>query len=72
VRLTRHAKNRLRWIGRRHPGVTEQSLLEEISGSETIGYDDAGNRRARLVVRGTTLTVVIDESEGVLITMWVE
>ncbi|MGH2664126.1 MAG: hypothetical protein ACRDH8_15270 [Actinomycetota bacterium] len=72
MRLTRHAKNRLRWIERRHPGVTETGLIEALPASETIGYDDRGNRRARLVLGGTGLTVVIDEAQGIVITVWVE
>jgi hypothetical protein len=72
VRTTRHAKNRLRWIGRRHPSVTETALLNGLSGSETVGYDERGNRRARMQVGATNLTVVIDEEEAVVITVWVE
>jgi hypothetical protein len=72
VRLTRHAKNRLRWIARRHPDVSEPMVLEAIPGAVTVGYDDRGNRRARMTIGTTSLIVVIDESQGSVITMWVE
>jgi hypothetical protein len=72
VRLTRHARNPLRWIGRQHPNVTAEALIEALPAAETIGYDDRGNGRVRLAVGGTRLTVVMDESAGVVITLWVD
>ena len=72
MRLTRHARNRLRWIARRHPGVSEAKLLEALPGAVTVGYDDRGNRRARMTIGMTNLIVVVDESQGSVITMWVE
>lgn len=72
MRLSRHAKNRLRWIGRRHSSVTAAGLLENLPGSETIGYDDRGNRRALVVLGETRLTLVIDEAQALVITVWVE
>jgi hypothetical protein len=48
VRLTRHAKNRLGWVARRHPEVTADALLEARPGAKTVRYDDRGNRRARI------------------------
>lgn len=72
MRLTRHASNRLRWIARRHPAVTGSGLLKNLPSAETVGYDDRGNRRARLALGRATVMVVVDESEGVVITVWVE
>jgi hypothetical protein len=72
MRLTRHARNRLRWITRHHSGVTEAELLSRLPKSEHIGYDERGNRRVRAVVGNTTLTIVVDERGGVVITLWVE
>jgi hypothetical protein len=72
VRLTRHARNRLRWIARRHPGVSETLLLETLPRATAIGYDERGNRRARVAVGITSLILVIDEAHGVIITIWVE
>ncbi len=71
MRLTRHTRNRLRWIARRHPGVTAAALEQALPGASTIGYDDRGNRKARVVVDGVTLTVVVDEERDVVVTMWV-
>jgi hypothetical protein len=52
--------------------VTETAFLRGLPGSETVGYDERGNRRARMAVGATSLTVVIDEEEAVVITVWVE
>jgi len=72
VRFTRHARNRLRWISRRHPAVSEKSLSEALPRAETVGYDEQGNRRARLAIEATGLIVVIDKDRDTVITMWVE
>ena len=72
MKVTRHASNRLRWIGRRHRGVTADALMEALPSAETVGYDDRGNRRARVALGETRLTVVIDEAQGIVITLWVE
>jgi hypothetical protein len=52
--------------------VTEVELLSRLPESEYIGYDERGNRRVRALVGGTTLTIVVDERVGVVITLWVE
>jgi hypothetical protein len=70
--LTRPARNRLRWIARSHPSVSEAELLETVPQAVTVGYDERGNRRARLTVGTTSLTVVVDEARGMIITLWVE
>jgi hypothetical protein len=72
VKLTRHARNRLRWIARRHPSVTESALLAALPQAILVGYDDRGNRRVRVALGTIGLMVVIDEAQGVVITMWVE
>lgn len=72
MRLTRHAKNRLRWIARRHETVSEAALLATIPAGVTVGYDERGNRRIRVTVGATRLILVIDESQGSIITMWAE
>jgi transposase-like protein len=38
----------------------------------TVGYDDRGNRRARVTIRTAGLIVVIDEAQGMIITVWME
>ncbi len=45
--------------------------METIPGAVTVGYDDRGNRWARMTIGTTGLIVVIDESQGWVITMWV-
>ena len=72
MRLSRHAKNRLRLIARRHPLITADRLFEALPDARTLGYDDRGNRRARLSVGGLALILVIDESRGLVITIWAE
>lgn len=72
MRLTRHAKNRLRWVARRHPEVTADAVFAALPDAETVRYDDVGNRRARIRVGITSLTVVIDDESATVITLWVE
>lgn len=72
MRLTRHARNRLRWIGRSHPSVSEAQLLEALPTGEILGKDDRGNRRVRVSLAGVRLTVVVDDSQGVIITVWID
>jgi hypothetical protein len=72
VRLTRHARNRLRWIARSHPEATAEDVAEALSTAETIGYDAHRNRKARGVVGGTSMTVVVDERADVVVTIWVD
>lgn len=72
MRLSRHARNRLRLIARRHPWITPEWVLAGLSAGRTLGYDDRGNRRVQLVHGGLSIIVVIDEDAGLLITIWVE
>lgn len=72
MRFTRHARNRLRWIARRHPEVGAEAVVESLTGAETIGYDDRGNRKARVMIGDTALTVVVDEAAQVVVTIWAE
>lgn len=72
VRFTRHARNRLRWIQRRHAHVTEERIHEALTGGWTGGYDRRGNRRVHVPLGSVRLTVVIDEANETVITVWVE
>jgi hypothetical protein len=47
-------------------------VLESLTGAETIGYDDRGNRKARVMIGDTALTVVIHEAAEVVVTIWAE
>jgi hypothetical protein len=40
--------------------------------ARTLGYDERGNRRARLASGQVSVIVVIDEGAGIVITVWVE
>jgi len=72
VRLTRHARNRLRWIAKSHPRVTAQALAQSLPKAKTMGYDDRGNRKVQLVFGEARLTVVVDDAARVVVTVWVE
>lgn len=72
MRLSRHARNRLRLIAKRHPGITADWLLRGLSDARTLSYDDRGNRRARLRHGEVSIVVVIDEEAGLVVTIWVE
>jgi hypothetical protein len=72
MRLTRHAKNRLRWIRRAEPGLAEVDLLAAIARGATIGRDVRDNPHLLVEVGGIRLVLVVDESEQMVITMWRE
>lgn len=72
MRLSRHARNRLRRIQRRYPGLTPAQLLEGLLGATGIGYDEKGNRKVQVLVSGAHLTVVVGELEDLVITLWLE
>lgn len=72
MRLSRHARNRLRLIARRHPWITAEWLLRGLSHARTLGYDDRGNRRVQLAHGELSIVVVIDDEVGLVITIWVE
>src|SRR3990172_1491280 len=61
VRLSRHARNRLRWIRRRHPSVSELELLHAVSEGKALGYDDRGHRRGLITVGSMEIVLVVDE-----------
>jgi len=64
MKLTRHARNRLRWIQRRRSDVSAKGLIDTLREAESIGYDDRGNRRVQTTVQGTELIVVIDDTRA--------
>lgn len=72
MRLTRHARNRLRWIARRHPGATAEAVTKALPGVKTMGYEDRGNQKVQLVIGEARSTVVVDEAADVVVTVWVE
>lgn len=70
MRFSRHAKNRLRRIVKTHPGVSAGRLLEGLLGADDLGYDAKGNRRAKVTVDDVVVTIVVDEDEGLVVTLW--
>jgi len=70
MRMSRHAKNRLRWLRRAHPAVSEQSVTEALGEGRTLGYDDRGHRRVLIEAGSTEIVVVIDEEAELVITLW--
>jgi hypothetical protein len=71
VKLSRHARNRLRWIRRRHPIATEARLLDALSDARRLGYDERGNLRVMATLGSAEVVLVIDEAAALVITMWV-
>lgn len=72
MRLTRHAKNRIRLIARRAPDVTEEWLLEALTSAVLVGTDVKGNPKFRVRIDAIMLTVVVDEERQIVVTCWRE
>lgn len=72
MRLTRHAKNRLRLIARRVPAMTEKALLEAMDSAPLVGTDVKGNQRLKVRIDAILLTVVVDQDRQQVVTFWRE
>ena len=72
MRLTRHAKNRLRFFRRRAPELTESRVLEALGSAGSLGEDIKGNRRMSIRIADMLLVVVVDEANQVVVTIWRE
>lgn len=72
VRLTRHAKNRLRLLRRRAPDLTEPRVLEALGSARLLGEDIKGNRRMSIRIAEILLVVVVDETDQIVVTIWRE
>lgn len=72
VRLTRHAKNRLRLLRRRAPELTESGVLEALGSARSLGEDVKGNHRMSVRVAGKLLVAVVDETNQIVVTIWRE
>lgn len=72
MRLTRHAKNRLRFIQRRAAMVSEVSILEGLLRASEVGRDMKGNRKLAVRIEQVLLTVVVDDARQIVITIWRE
>jgi hypothetical protein len=72
VRLSRHAKNRLRFIRRSASAVTDDALLDVLAGATELRRDARGNRVLAVRLDDVRLTVVVDDVGAVVITIWRE
>ena len=72
MRLTRHARNRLRLLRRRAPDLTEPRVLEALDSASMLGEDMKGNRRMAIEVAEMHLVVVVDEANQFVVTIWRE
>lgn len=70
--LTRHARNRIRFIRRTAPDVSAMGIVSAISEGQALEPDPQGRRRVRIEVAGIGLTAVISADGEVLITLWKE
>jgi hypothetical protein len=71
VRFSRHARNRVRWIARSAPSVSQEEIRAALEDRPTSReYDERGNLRAQISVGGIALTVLLDEDEGLIVTVW--
>ena len=72
MRLSRHARNRLRWIRRAASNLDESRLLGALEKGQTIGADARGNRQIRVDLGDIRLIVVLDERAEMVVTIWRE
>lgn len=72
MRLSRHARNRLRWIRRAASDLDESRLLEALGKGTTIGADARGNQQIRVELGHIRLIVVLDEEAEMVVTIWRE
>lgn len=66
LRFSRHARNRIRWIGRAEPDVTQESIRAALGEHSRDEYDERGNLRTQVVIGTVELTVVIDEEDALV------
>lgn len=72
MRFTRHAKNRLRWLRRSLPTLSELAIAEAIRSGRERGRDSAGNLKVAVHVGSSNLVIVLDETQDLVITIWKE
>lgn len=72
MRLSRHAKNKLRWIRRDAAHLTEDALLRDIVHGQHLGTDHRGNVKIAVEVAGVRLTAVVDPDDELVVTLWRE
>lgn len=72
MRLSRHAKNRLRLIRRLAPEVTDEGLVAAIGRNAREIEEVGGDRILRIQIEEYRLTVVLDGRDELVITVWRE
>jgi hypothetical protein len=66
VKLTRHARNRLRLIRRATPDITAAAVLSAVMES----YDEVVDDRIVVRIGDVDVVVVLDVGRSVLVTLW--
>jgi hypothetical protein len=51
--------------------VTEGRLIDGLPDGVTLGYHERGNRRVRMLVGAIEVVVVVDDTAGLVVTLWV-
>ncbi len=51
--------------------MTERRLIDALLEGGTLGYDERGNRRVRILLGTTEVVVVVDDTAGLVVTLWV-
>jgi hypothetical protein len=51
--------------------VTERRLIDGLPDGETLGYHERGNRRVRILVGTIEVVVIVDDTAGLVVTLWV-
>jgi hypothetical protein len=46
-------------------------VIDALLEGGTLGYDERGNRRVRILVGTIELLVVVDDAAGLVVTLWV-
>lgn len=72
MRLTRHAKNRLRLIARRVPAIDESRFLKALDITIGSERDVKGNRKLIVQIDAILLRAIVDDQKQIVITIWRE
>lgn len=72
MRLSRHARNRLRWLRAGGLEIDEHEPIGALSVGEIVGQDLKGNSRIVVSTGGGQLMVVVDAEGEVVVTIWRE
>lgn len=62
----------MRLIRRFHPELTAIAIVGALTTGKVVGYDSRGNRKVSFEIEGIALIAVVDEDDGVIVTLWRE